>query len=277
MFELTSADKTLDLSSPQIMGIANITPDSFSDGGQFESFKKACEHVDYMVAEGAVIIDVGGESTRPGAKAVSVEEELERVIPIIKYTAEKHDVWISVDTSKPQVMEQAVLAGAHMINDVKALREPGALEVAAKLQVPVCLMHMQGSPETMQDAPAYVDVVEEVLHFFEQRIVACEAAGIDRSNLILDPGFGFGKTLEHNYRLLACLPRFHELHLPLLIGMSRKSMIGDLLERPVEQRLAGSLSAALIAAQQGAQILRVHDVAETSDVLRVMSATMASV
>nr|WP_210147117.1 dihydropteroate synthase [Shewanella sp. WXL01] len=259
------------------MGIANITPDSFSDGGQFESFKKACEHVDYMVAEGAVIIDVGGESTRPGAKAVSVEEELERVIPIIKYTAEKHDVWISVDTSKPQVMEQAVLAGAHMINDVKALREPGALEVAAKLQVPVCLMHMQGSPETMQDAPAYVDVVEEVLHFFEQRIVACEAAGIDRSNLILDPGFGFGKTLEHNYRLLACLPRFHELHLPLLIGMSRKSMIGDLLERPVEQRLAGSLSAALIAAQQGAQILRVHDVAETSDVLRVMSATMASV
>ncbi|WP_394130641.1 dihydropteroate synthase [Shewanella maritima] len=258
------------------MGIVNVTPDSFSDGGEFSSFERACKHVDLMVAEGAVFIDVGGESTRPGATPVSIEQELERVIPIIKHIAENHDVWISIDTSKPEVMEQAVQAGANMINDVRALQEPGALAMAAKLAVPVCLMHMQGSPETMQDSPEYLDVIDDVIHFFEQRIVACLDAGISRDNLILDPGFGFGKTIEHNYRILACLPRFHELHLPLLIGLSRKSMIGDLLERDVSKRLAGSLAGALIAAQQGAQIIRVHDVPETVDVLKVMSATMAS-
>ncbi|MFC3186474.1 dihydropteroate synthase [Shewanella intestini] len=259
------------------MGIVNVTPDSFSDGGQFTEFEKACQHVDYMVEQGAVIIDVGGESTRPGAASVSVVDELARVIPMVHYIAKKHAVWISIDTSKPEVMREAIEAGAHMVNDVNALRTDGALETLAELAVPVCLMHMQGTPETMQDEPQYLDVIDDVIHFFEQRIVACEAAGIKRENIILDPGFGFGKTIEHNYRLLACLPRFHELHLPILIGLSRKSMIGDLLERDVEQRLAGSLAGALIAAQQGAQILRVHDVAETCDVLRVMSATMASI
>ncbi|WP_283104466.1 dihydropteroate synthase [Shewanella inventionis] len=257
------------------MGIVNVTPDSFSDGGAFTCFERACQHVDNMVSQGALIIDVGGESTRPGAAEVTVAEELERVIPIIEYTAKTHDVWISIDTSKPEVMEAAVNAGANMINDVRALQAPGALAMAASLDVPICLMHMQGDPQTMQNAPIYEDVVDDVTAFFELRIAYCEAAGIERERLILDPGFGFGKTLAHNYRLLAMLPKLHEFHLPLLVGMSRKSMIGNLLGRDTEQRLAGSLAAALIAAQQGAQIIRVHDVTETVDVLKVMSATMA--
>ncbi|MGX9462522.1 dihydropteroate synthase [Shewanella sp. A14] len=258
------------------MGIVNITPDSFSDGGDYSNFELACNHVDYMIEQGALIIDVGGESTRPGAAEVTVEEELERVIPIIEYIAKKHDVWISVDTSKPEVMEQAVNAGANMINDVRALQAPGALAMAAILDVPICLMHMQGEPKTMQDAPQYHDVVDEVTAFFELRIAYCEAAGIERDRLILDPGFGFGKTLAHNYRLLATLPMLHEFHLPILVGLSRKSMIGNLLARDTDQRLAGSLAGALIAAQQGAQIIRVHDVPETVDVLKVMSETMAN-
>ncbi|MCL1112370.1 dihydropteroate synthase [Shewanella basaltis] len=275
MFQLTHASKTLDLSAPVVMGIVNVTPDSFSDGGDYAQFEQACRHVDNMVKQGALIIDVGGESTRPGATEVSVEQELERVIPIIEYTAKKHNVWISIDTSKPQVMEAAVNAGANMINDVRALQAPGALAMAASLDVPICLMHMQGDPQTMQNAPIYDDVVDEVAAFFELRIAYCEAAGIKRERLILDPGFGFGKTLAHNYRLLAMLPKLHEFHLPVLVGLSRKSMIGNLLGRDTDQRLAGSLAGALIAAQQGAHIIRVHDVVETHDVLKVMSETMA--
>ncbi len=275
MFQLTHASKTLDLSAPVVMGIVNVTPDSFSDGGDYAQFEQACRHVDNMVKQGALIIDVGGESTRPGATEVSVEQELERVIPIIEYTAKTHNVWISIDTSKPQVMEAAVNAGANMINDVRALQAPGALAMAASLDVPICLMHMQGDPQTMQNAPIYDDVVDEVAAFFELRIAYCEAAGIKRERLILDPGFGFGKTLAHNYRLLAMLPKLHEFHLPVLVGLSRKSMIGNLLGRDTDQRLAGSLAGALIAAQQGAHIIRVHDVVETHDVLKVMSETMA--
>ncbi|MGI2174694.1 dihydropteroate synthase [Shewanella ulleungensis] len=274
MFQLTHANKTLDLSSPIVMGIVNVTPDSFSDGGEYTDFEQACRHVDDMVEQGALIIDVGGESTRPGAAKVTIEQELARVIPIIEYTAKTHNVWISIDTSKPEVMEAAVNAGANLINDVRALQVPGALAMAASLDVPICLMHMQGEPQTMQESPSYDDVVDEVTAFFELRIAYCEAAGIERERLILDPGFGFGKTLAHNYRLLAMLPKLHEFHLPVLVGLSRKSMIGNLLGRDTDQRLAGSLAGALIAAQQGAQIIRVHDVAETLDVLKVMSATM---
>ncbi|MCL1141491.1 dihydropteroate synthase [Shewanella gaetbuli] len=274
MFTLTHGDKVLSLSSPVVMGIVNVTPDSFSDGGEFNQFEAACKHIDYIIQQGASIIDIGGESTRPGAKEVSLEQELQRVIPVIEYIAAHYDVWISIDTSKPEVMQQAVAAGANIINDVRALQLPGAIEMAASLKVPVCLMHMQGQPQNMQDNPNYDDVVADVDLFFQQRILACEAAGITRENIILDPGFGFGKTLAHNYRLLASIPALHQFHLPILVGLSRKSMIGDLLNRPASDRLAGSLAGALIAAQQGAQILRVHDVPETVDVLKVMSATM---
>ncbi|WP_144210452.1 dihydropteroate synthase [Shewanella donghaensis] len=276
MFELKSGEKTLSLASPIVMAIINVTPDSFSDGGQHATFESACRQVDKVVSQGAKIVDIGGESTRPGATAVTLEEELARVIPVIEYTADKYDVWISIDSSKPEVMEQAVNAGAHLINDVRALQEPGALAMAASLDVPVCLMHMQGQPQNMQDAPEYDNVIQQVNDFLSLRVDYCLAAGMSRENIILDPGFGFGKTLEHNYELLAKLPELHSLHFPLLIGLSRKSMIGDLLQRDTDQRLAGSLAGAMIAAQQGAQILRVHDVEETVDVITVMSATMAS-
>ncbi|KEK29368.1 dihydropteroate synthase [Shewanella xiamenensis] len=257
------------------MGILNVTPDSFSDGGKFSSFELACQHADEMVAQGALIIDIGGESTRPGAADVTVEDELARVIPLVEYVAKHHDVWISVDTSKPDVMRQAVNAGAHLINDVRALLEPGALETAAQLNVPICLMHMQGAPRTMQSAPEYQDVIADVFKFLNERIQACLEAGIPRERLLIDPGFGFGKTLEHNYELLAKLERFAQFELPILIGLSRKSMIGNLLARPTSERLAGSLAGAMIAAQKGAHIIRVHDVPETVDMLKVLQATQA--
>ncbi|PMG50266.1 dihydropteroate synthase [Shewanella sp. 10N.286.52.B9] len=276
MFELKSGDKTLSLASPIVMAIINVTPDSFSDGGQHATFESACRQVDKVISQGAKIVDIGGESTRPGAIAVTLEEELARVIPVIEYTAQNHDVWISIDTSKPQVMEKAVAAGAHIINDVRALQEPGALAMATMLDVPVCLMHMQGQPKDMQDSPEYDDVIQQVNDFLSLRVDYCLAAGMSRENIILDPGFGFGKTLEHNYQLLAKLPELHSLHFPVLVGLSRKSMIGDLLQRDINNRLAGSLAGAMIAAQQGAQIIRVHDVEETVDALTVMSATMAS-
>ncbi|WP_119968454.1 dihydropteroate synthase [Shewanella japonica] len=276
MFELKSGDKTLSLSSPVVMAIINVTPDSFSDGGQFSTFENACKQVDKVIEEGATILDIGGESTRPGATDVSVEEELDRVIPVIEYAAKHPNIWISIDTSKPEVMEKAVAAGAHIINDVRALQAPGAVAMATSLDVPVCLMHMQGKPETMQDNPSYDNVIQQVIDFLSLRIDYCVAAGMPRENIIIDPGFGFGKTLAHNYELLAKLPELHSMHLPVLIGLSRKSMIGDLLQRNVDERLAGSLAGAMIAAQQGAQILRVHDVKETVDALTVMSATMAS-
>ena len=273
MFKLSHGEKRLDLSRPVVMGIVNVTPDSFSDGGEYNLFESACRHVDHIIEQGALIIDIGGESTRPGAAEVTVEQELERVLPIIKYISSKHDVWISIDTSKPEVMKQAVAAGANLINDVRALQLPGALAMAANLNVPVCLMHMQGQPKTMQNSPEYQDVLKDVFEFFEQRISACEAAGITRSQIILDPGFGFGKTLAHNYQLLAGLAVFHQFDLPILIGLSRKSMIGDLLKRSTSERLAGSLAGALIAAQNGAHVIRVHDVPETVDVLKIMTVT----
>ncbi len=275
MFELIAGTKRLALSSPIVMGILNVTPDSFSDGGQYSSYELACQHADDMVAQGAGMIDIGGESTRPGAAEVSLADELARVIPLVKYVAAHHDVWISVDTSKPEVMRQAVAAGAHLINDVRALMEPGALQAAAELQVPICLMHMQGEPKSMQFAPTYHNVIEEVSAFLTERIEACLRAGIPRELLILDPGFGFGKSLEHNYELLAKLDSFAQFDLPILIGLSRKSMVGNLLAKPTSERLAGSLAGAMIAAQKGAHIIRVHDVTETVDMLKVLQATQA--
>ncbi|MGL4516534.1 MAG: dihydropteroate synthase [Shewanella sp.] len=275
MFELISGTKRLVIDSPLVMGILNVTPDSFSDGGQYSSFELACQHADTMVSQGAQFIDIGGESTRPGADEVSLDAELARVLPLIEYVAAKHDVWISIDTSKPEVMRQAVNAGAHLINDVRALMAPQALEMAAQLQVPVCLMHMQGKPSTMQLAPDYQNVIADVASFLTERIQACIAAGILREQLLIDPGFGFGKTVEHNYELLAKLQHFQQFDLPMLIGLSRKSMIGELLGKPIGERLAGSLAGAMLAAQNGAQIIRVHDVAETVDVLKVLQATQA--
>lgn len=264
--------RRLDLSSPRIMGILNVTPDSFSDGGRFDRTEDAIRHAERMVNEGADILDVGGESTRPGASAVGESEEIDRVIPVIESIVSRIDVPVSIDTSKAAVMNAAVEAGACMINDVNALRGADALEVAAGLGVPVCLMHMQGEPRTMQQSPSYSEVVSDVIEFLLRRVAACEAVGISRDNIVLDPGFGFGKTLEHNLSLLRALPSLVEQGYPVLAGISRKSMLGMITGRDVGQRLAGSLAAALIALQGGAAILRVHDVAETVDVLRVWQA-----
>ncbi|MCL1079045.1 dihydropteroate synthase [Parashewanella spongiae] len=265
-FEVKCGNKVLDLSTPVIMGILNATPDSFSDGGQFHTYETACKHAEEMISQGARIIDVGGESTRPNAPKVSLEEELARVIPVIKHLSKK-DILISVDTSKAEVMKQAIAAGAHIINDVRALQEPQALEMAASLNVPVCIMHMQGTPQTMQVKPKYQNIIEEISNFFEVRIQACLRAGIKKDHIILDPGFGFGKTLEHNLQLLAQQDEFHKLGCPILIGLSRKSMFAQLLNRDVSERLAGSLAGALISSQKGAHIIRVHDVQETFDAL----------
>lgn len=253
------------------MGILNVTPDSFSDGGRYSSVDRAVEQALRMYEEGGDIIDVGGESTRPGADVVTVDEELRRVIPVIEAIRAESDVPLSIDTSKPQVMREAVDCGVDMINDVAALRVAGALELAAEVNIPVCLMHMQGEPRTMQESPQYTgSVVSEVGQFLADRIQTAVAAGIKKSNLIIDPGFGFGKTLEHNYELLAGLAKLRELGCSVLVGISRKSMISHLLNTDV--CLAGSLAAALIAAMKGADILRVHDVGETVQVLAVLEA-----
>ena len=274
--EIRFQNQIMDLSFPQVMGIVNMTPDSFSDGGNYNNLDDAMRRVDSMIQAGASFIDVGGESTRPGAAEVSVEEELDRVIPLVEKIARYFDVWISVDTSKPQVITESAKAGAHLINDIRALTELGAIEAAAKTQLPVCIMHMQGDPKTMQDAPHYQqDIYQEVDQFFTQHINRCINAGIERQKIILDPGFGFGKTLQHNYRLLAKLNNFHHFGLPLLVGMSRKSMIGQVLNVPPQERMIGSVSCAVIAAMQGAQIIRVHDVKETFDALRIVQATLA--
>jgi dihydropteroate synthase len=274
---LDCAGKQLDLGSPQVMGILNLTPDSFSDGGRFVDPDVALKHAFEMVEHGAAIIDVGGESTRPGAQLVSLDEELERVIPIVERLAQAIPVPISVDTNKPQVMREAVAAGAGMINDIMALQEPGALEAAAEVAVPVCLMHMQGKPRTMQQAPRYGNVVEEVKTFLRQRLDAGEAAGILRHNMIIDPGFGFGKTFEHNLTLLKELQVLHDLTVPVLVGISRKSMIGAIIgDKPVNERLVGSVAAAVVAAMAGAAILRVHDVRETVDAIKVVSAVKSA-
>jgi dihydropteroate synthase len=260
---------TLDLTQPIVMGILNVTPDSFSDGGRFIDSTQALDHAQRMIEAGAGIIDIGGESTRPGAGEVSEEEELRRVVPVIEALANRFSVPISIDTSKAAVMTAAVEVGATIINDVRALREPGALEAAAKTNAAVCLMHMQGQPRTMQLEPHYDDVVAEVKSFLLERAAACEAAGIARDRLVIDPGIGFGKRLQHNLALLAHLRTLAEPGLPVLVGVSRKSMFQELLGRRVNHRLAGGLALATTAALSGAAILRVHDVAETVDVVKV--------
>lgn len=267
-------NRRLDLSRTKLMGILNVTPDSFSDGGQFIGQAAALAQVQQMLANGADIIDIGGESTRPGAKDVSLDDELARVIPVIHSIRQLYpELPISVDTSKAQVMAEAIAVGADIINDVRALQEPGALDVAVATQVPVCLMHMQGQPRSMQHQPSYQQVVDEVLAFLRQRAEICIAAGIARQQIIFDPGFGFGKSLAHNYELLGELSQFIETGFPVLAGMSRKSMIGQLLNRDVVERLAGSIACATIAAMKGAQIIRVHDVKETADAIKIAQAT----
>ena len=268
---ITANNKSLDLSTPQVMGILNVTPDSFSDGGKYNSLENAMIQVEKMINAGVSIIDIGGESTRPGAPDVALEEELSRVIPVIKAIRERFDVWISIDTSKAEVMRQAIEAGADIINDVRALQEPGALEVAAESGLPVCLMHMQGQPRTMQANPHYDDLLKEVGEFLQERVQACEAKGMKKSQLILDPGFGFGKTLEHNYHMLAHLEQFHQFGLPLLAGMSRKSMLFKLLDKAPAECVAASVSCATIAAMKGAQIIRVHDFEQTLDAVKMVS------
>jgi dihydropteroate synthase len=253
---------------PLVMGILNVTPDSFFDGGKFFSMDKAYEHACHLINHGADLIDIGGESTRPGAIPVSVDTELERTIPVIQYIRAHSDICISIDTHKPEVMETAVQEGANMINDVYALRTPGALEMAAKLGVPVCLMHMQGKPENMQQAPYYPNgILTEVMYFFKERIENCVNAGMDKKNLILDPGFGFGKQTEDNLYLIKMLEDFLVLELPLLLGVSRKSTIGKILNKEVQDRLPGSIALAVYAALKGVGIIRTHDVDETNQAL----------
>ena len=268
--------RPLTLDRPRVVGILNVTPDSFSDGGQFASVEAAVAHGLRLAEEGADMLDVGGESTRPGAADVPVEDELKRVIPVIEQLVARTSLPIAIDTSKPEVMRAAVAAGAGMINDVYALRRDGAMDAAAQLRVPICLMHMQGEPRSMQDEPHYEDVVGEVHRFLMDRLFSCEMAGIDRRNVMVDPGFGFGKTLEHNLALLRKLERFADLGSGVYAGLSRKAMIGTLIGRqePAE-RAAGSVAAALIAVQRGARMVRVHDVAPTVDALKVWHAVHA--
>ncbi|PKH03392.1 dihydropteroate synthase [Psychromonas sp. MB-3u-54] len=268
--QLISGSKILDLKEPKVMGILNVTPDSFSDGGRFSNIDNALKQAQKMLEQGASILDIGGESTRPGALEVSEQQELDRVIPVIEKINQHFDCWISIDTSKAKVMQAAVNAGADLINDVRALREDNALDVAVKANVPVCLMHMQGQPRSMQSAPEYENVIEEVKTFLLQRAEICINAGIKKENIILDLGFGFGKQLQDNYELLAATDQFVKLNYPILTGLSRKSMFGQLLNRDINHRLAGSLAGALIALQQGSQIIRVHDVEETVDVIQVL-------
>lgn len=272
---LTCSKHSLNIELPQVMGILNVTPDSFSDGGKFSRIDFALAQVEKMIADGAVIIDIGGESTRPGAKDVSEKDELERVIPVLKAIKKRFDTIVSIDTSKAVVMSEAITHGAGIINDVRALQNDDCLKVLAQDQsVAICLMHMQGLPRTMQQAPQYNDLIKDIIQFFQQRISACTESGIKKSRLILDPGFGFGKSLDQNYNLLANMSKFQSLDLPLLAGLSRKSMIGNLLNREVNDRLAGSLATAVIAAQQGAKIIRVHDVKETVDTLKILQETI---
>lgn len=274
---LRCGSHTLDLATPVVMGILNVTPDSFSDGGKFTEHHRAVEHALAMIAAGAGFIDVGGESTRPGAAAVSEAEEIRRVVPIVEALSRRApSIPVSVDTSKAAVIRAAVQAGAAMINDVRALRDDEALQAAAQSPVAVCLMHMQGEPRTMQSDPHYADVVAEVRDFLAERIAACEAVGISRDRIVADPGIGFGKRLEHNLKLLAALPELATLRVPLLVGVSRKSMFATLLGRPVEERMAGGLAVAVTSVLAGARLLRVHDVAETVDAVKVVTALKRS-
>ena len=268
---LRCGPKTLDLSRPVVMGVLNVTPDSFSDGGRFLPVEAAVAHGVRLAEEGAAIIDIGGESTRPGAAPVSVDEELRRVVPVVERLRAATQAVISVDTSKPEVIREAVAAGAGLINDVRALAEPGALEAAAASGCAVCLMHMQGDPRTMQRAPSYVDVVKEVKAFLDEHVQRCRAAGVSSDRIVVDPGFGFGKTLEHNLELLRRLRELHD-ELPVLVGLSRKSMVGTLTGRGAGERVHGSIALAVIAALNGARIVRAHDVAATVDALKMVAA-----
>jgi dihydropteroate synthase len=277
MMQLRCGSTLLDLTQPKVMGVLNVTPDSFSDGGRYVSHGRALEHAQTMVEAGAAIIDVGGESTRPGAAAVSVEEELRRVIPIVERLARDGRAIVSVDTSTPEVILAATAAGATLINDVRGLQRPGALAAAAAAKCAVCVMHMQGQPDSMQARPQYADVVAEVTGFLQSRVAACEAAGIARDCIVIDPGFGFGKTVAHNLALVRQLADFVALRLPVLIGMSRKSTIGVITGRADAGRLAGSLALAVAAVLRGAHIIRAHDVAETVDALKVAHAIQAGV
>ena len=272
--KLDCSGKVLDLDSPVVMGILNVTPDSFSDGGRFVEREAAIRRALAMQAEGAAIIDVGGESTRPGSAGVGLQEELDRVIPVIEALHAELGIPVSVDTYKPEVMREAVVAGAGLINDVNALRAEGALDVAAVTRVPVCLMHMQGEPRTMQQAPRYGDVVGEVKNFLARRLAACAEAGVAAENILLDPGFGFGKSLAHNLELLRRLDRLLELGRPLLVGISRKSMLGALTGRETGKRMAASVAAAVLVVERGARIVRAHDVAATVDAIRITTAVV---
>lgn len=269
---LTCGARRLDLSQPVVMGVLNVTPDSFSDGGRFSSASEAVAFGLQMRDNGAAIVDVGGESTRPGAKPVSLAEETDRVLPVVEALA-REGVLVSVDTSAPELMRAAANAGAGLINDVRGFRQPGALSAMAGNQLSVIVMHAQGNPETMQVNPTYFSVVTDIKAFLAERLQACVAAGIGSDRIVIDPGFGFGKTPNHNLELLRNLSQFQSLGAPLLVGLSRKSLLGHLTGRPVAERLAGSLALAIVAAQAGARIVRVHDVRETVDVLRVLAAT----
>ena len=273
--QLDCAGRILRLDRPQVMGIVNVTPDSFSDGGAHADVESAVAHGLRLAAEGADLLDVGGESTRPGAAAVTLEDEIARVVPVIERLVRETSLPVSVDTSKPAVMRAAVAAGAGMINDVRALRAEGALDAAAALDVPVVLMHMLGEPRTMQDAPVYDDVVADVHRFLAERIFAAEMAGIPKQRLVVDPGFGFGKTSAHNLRLLRQLARFTDLGVPVLAGLSRKRTLGELTGREVDARVHASVAAAVLAAEYGARLIRVHDVAPTVDALKVWQAVAA--
>lgn len=275
--KLQCGDQALDISQPVIMGILNATSDSFSDGGSYFrqgqlDLKLALQRVESMIDEGAAVIDVGGESTRPGAQLVSVEDELRRVVPVVEAIRKHFDVVVSVDTSSPEVMTESAAVGAGIINDIRALLRPGAPQAAASSELAVCLMHMQGEPANMQNNPHYEKVTEEVISFLQERVRACEEAGVSRDRIIFDPGFGFGKTLEHNLQLLRDLPELEAQGFPVLAGLSRKSMIGHLLNREVGERLVGSVTLALLAAQRGAKLIRVHDVAATADALKILAA-----
>ena len=275
--KMNFAGRELDLSRCHVMGILNVTPDSFSDGGRFNSRESALVRARQMVNDGASFIDVGGESTRPGANEVSTQEELDRVCPVVEAIAKELDTVISVDTSNPVVMAETARLGAGLINDVRALQREGAPEVAAKAGIPVCIMHIQGEPDTMQDDPRYRNVRREVSSFLTERMRVAEQAGIRADNIILDPGFGFGKSVEHNYQLLATLEQLHILGHPLLVGVSRKSMLGAVTGRDVNERLPASLAAATISAMKGASILRVHDVRETVDAVRIVTAVKEAI
>ena len=273
---LPCGDRELDLSRTHIMGILNITPDSFSDGGRYNQMDAALLHVEQMLGAGATLIDVGGESTRPGAALVSVQEEIDRVVPMVEAIKARFDTVVSIDTSTPEVMRGSAAVGAGLINDIRALQRQGAMQAAVETGLAVCLMHMQGDPQTMQQAPEYASVLTEVSSFLEQRVQACLNAGIARNCLVLDPGFGFGKRLQHNLELFAAMQQVRPLDLPLLVGVSRKSMIGQALERSVDQRLAGGLALATLAVAKGARIIRVHDVLETVDAVRMTEAVLAA-